>query len=279
MSLNEHFLTEEFRRQHTSRLSSEKLESRFGLGYLSPNLLREVAKPTVVDVGCGGGQASELLCGLHAAAEYTGLDFSPAMLAEARRRYPDRRFEQFEFEDRLPFAGGSVDLVFAYDLIEHIAQPYALLVEGLRVTRRFLALNFRCSRLDEDLEFRKPHDIRFNVLSFRRVRECIDTQLGQGLRVRLQVDQYQPYRAPEFTPIRPLDAVRRLEQIDGPRKVRALLERTGTGRVEWLDETTKWEHRGYLTPIDPLTRLWRRWFILKTPRTWARRRRHRHSLH
>lgn len=49
----------------------------------------------IADIGCGGGRTT-----LHLAAaggEVTGYDLSPAMVAEARARHPDLRFEEGDF--------------------------------------------------------------------------------------------------------------------------------------------------------------------------------------
>jgi trans-aconitate 2-methyltransferase len=64
-----------------------------------------------VDVGCGPGNSTELLAVRYPEAEIIGIDNSPAMLEEARRRLPDVRFE---FMDAAIWTPDSrVDLVFA----------------------------------------------------------------------------------------------------------------------------------------------------------------------
>jgi trans-aconitate 2-methyltransferase len=65
----------------------------------------------IVDVGCGPGNSTELLLARYPEAEIVGLDNSPAMLAEARRRLPSVRFEPANADVWLPNA--DVDLVFA----------------------------------------------------------------------------------------------------------------------------------------------------------------------
>ena len=67
-----------------------------------------------VDMGCGPGNSTDLV----------GLDSSPAMLAEARKRLPAARFELADAASWVP--GGDVDLVFANAIYQwvpgHLAQ-------------------------------------------------------------------------------------------------------------------------------------------------------------
>jgi trans-aconitate 2-methyltransferase len=65
----------------------------------------------VVDVGCGPGNSTELLAARYPDAEIVGLDNSPAMLDEARRRLPGLKFEIADAATWLP--GADVDLVYA----------------------------------------------------------------------------------------------------------------------------------------------------------------------
>jgi len=63
------------------------------------------------DVGCGPGNSTELLVERFPDADIVGLDNSPAMLDEARRRLPGVRFEAADAETWIPET--VVDLVFA----------------------------------------------------------------------------------------------------------------------------------------------------------------------
>jgi len=78
----------------------------------------------VVDMGCGPGNSTELLVERFPAVQVTGLDSSPAMLAEARRRLPGAAFATADARSWVPEPG--TDLVFAnaiYQWVpEHLTQ-------------------------------------------------------------------------------------------------------------------------------------------------------------
>jgi len=89
-----------------------------------------------LDVGCGTGFLSfELLVRGH---RVTGVDFSPAMIAEARRKAAARaasiRFEEGDAE-QLGFARACFDLVISRHLLWTLAHPELAIDEWIRVLR------------------------------------------------------------------------------------------------------------------------------------------------
>ena len=74
----------------------------------------------VVEVGSGPGHVAAYLAA--AGADVTGFDLSPGMVAEARRRFPDVRFEVGDLRRlmRPPAAGGWAAVLGWYSLI-HLA--------------------------------------------------------------------------------------------------------------------------------------------------------------
>jgi glycogen synthase len=90
----------------------------------------------IVDAGGGYGRTAGPLTTFH---EVTLVDISPEMLAEARRRYPERRHPSLRLVQAdarsLPFGDGEFDAVVALDLTPHLPDLEAGLRELARVVR------------------------------------------------------------------------------------------------------------------------------------------------
>jgi ubiquinone/menaquinone biosynthesis C-methylase UbiE len=89
-----------------------------------------------LDVGCGTGFLGfELVTRGH---RVTGVDFAPAMIAEARRKAAERsvriRLEEGDAE-RLPFDAAGFDLVISRHVLWTLAHPEAAIDEWIRVLR------------------------------------------------------------------------------------------------------------------------------------------------
>ena len=91
---------------------------------------RRPAGVRLLDVACGPGYVA----GVAAAqgARVIGLDFSPLMVAEARRRYPDVEFREGDAE-ALPFDDGGFDAAVMNFGLLHLARPEAAIAEAHRV--------------------------------------------------------------------------------------------------------------------------------------------------
>ncbi len=88
--------------------------------WLLDRLAHEAIPGPVADVGCGPGQIGAHLA--EAGRDVTGFDLSPGMVAEARRRYPGRRFEVADLR-ALPSSpdGAGWSLVVAWYSLVHLA--------------------------------------------------------------------------------------------------------------------------------------------------------------
>jgi ubiquinone/menaquinone biosynthesis C-methylase UbiE len=84
----------------------------------------------LLDVACGSGVAAAQAAAL--GARVTGVDFSPEMIGEARRRHPAITFETGDAE-ALPFPDASFDTVIANFGIHHVERPERAIGEARRV--------------------------------------------------------------------------------------------------------------------------------------------------
>jgi ubiquinone/menaquinone biosynthesis C-methylase UbiE len=95
-----------------------------------------LSRPSLLEVGCGTGYYSEILATLgKSRLDYTGLDYSPAMVARARIRYPHGRFEVGD-ATALAHPDGAFDLVFNGVSLMHILDYQKAIAEHARVARQ-----------------------------------------------------------------------------------------------------------------------------------------------
>ena len=84
----------------------------------------------VLDVGCGAG--GFLALAVAKGAKVAGLDGTPELLAIAKRRLPNVRFEHGDLEV-LPFEDGAFDLVTGFNSFQYAENPTKALEEARRV--------------------------------------------------------------------------------------------------------------------------------------------------
>jgi len=92
----------------------------------------------VADVGCGRGQYLAHLAGEKKAGALVGLDLSTGMLTSMRGRWPDALEAPALVNadaERLPLAGGSVDVALAMHMLYHVADIPQAIAELRRVLR------------------------------------------------------------------------------------------------------------------------------------------------
>jgi len=105
-------------------------------GYLLPLLSPGLR---LLDVGCGPGTITLDLAGRVAPGPTIGIDREPGVVAEARRLLESRAIAGVEFRTAdayaLEFDDESFDVVHAHQLLQHLTDPVAALVEMRRVLR------------------------------------------------------------------------------------------------------------------------------------------------
>lgn len=96
---------------------------------------------TLLDMGCASGYYSEVISTLTGERfEYTGADYSDAMLAVARKRYPDIRFMNLDIR-HIDLPDKSYDVVLSGAVIVHVEEWKEAIRELTRITRSFLILH------------------------------------------------------------------------------------------------------------------------------------------
>lgn len=93
-------------------------------------LLRLKADATVLDVGCGAGRAVAELA--ERGARAIGVDLDPAMVAAARRRFPQADIRAADATE-LPLADGAAHGYRADKVLHTLPEPDAALAEARRV--------------------------------------------------------------------------------------------------------------------------------------------------
>jgi len=84
----------------------------------------------VLDLGCGTGYGTADLA--QAASAAVGVDLAPDAISYALRHFPSVRFLECS-ASAVPFPPASIDLVTAFEVIEHLQDWRALLAEAQRV--------------------------------------------------------------------------------------------------------------------------------------------------
>jgi SAM-dependent methyltransferase len=96
-----------------------------------------IANPRVLDVGCGSGYYSEVFATLlPGGVQYTGIDYSDAMIARARTHYPSGNFQVAD-ATRLPYPDAAFDIVFNGVSLMHIVDFQSAIREAARVAARY----------------------------------------------------------------------------------------------------------------------------------------------
>ena len=84
-----------------------------------------------LDLGCGDGRLTAVLAA--AVSAVTGADIAENALRRARQAHPAIAFTRVPFDGELPFGDGGFDLVWAGEVIEHVADTARWLSEVRRV--------------------------------------------------------------------------------------------------------------------------------------------------
>jgi 2-polyprenyl-3-methyl-5-hydroxy-6-metoxy-1,4-benzoquinol methylase len=167
-----------------SRPPDAALRGKFLLDRVAA-LSRELgAPPRVLDVGCGEGYFTAQLA--RAKAAVVGVDVSAEALRRARARHPQLELQAIDAGGSWPLPDASFDLVWAGEVIEHVADTAAWLSEVRRVLRprgqlllstpahgrvAMLALALSGSRFDRHFDPLSDHLRFYSARALRRLLE------------------------------------------------------------------------------------------------------------
>jgi ubiquinone/menaquinone biosynthesis C-methylase UbiE len=127
----------------------------------------------LLEVGCGSGYYSEIFSFLlDAQIQYTGLDYSKAMLQLAKQKYSDTCFIHGN-ATALPFNNQSFDVVFNGVSLMHILDYEQAIKESARISRRWcifhsvpIVENHETMFLTKNAFGKKTYEIIFNKYEF-----------------------------------------------------------------------------------------------------------------
>jgi SAM-dependent methyltransferase len=92
-----------------------------------------MSHPSLLEVGCGSGYYSEVFDNLlPGKLRYSGIDYSDAMIARARARYPSAAFDVVD-ATRMPYPDAAFDIVFNGVSLMHIIDYASAITEAARV--------------------------------------------------------------------------------------------------------------------------------------------------
>jgi ubiquinone/menaquinone biosynthesis C-methylase UbiE len=101
-------------------------------------ILAEKRERSLLDVGCGGGQAAIRMKERYPHLRLTGIDLSEGMIASARQRARSKGYAiQFEIADAqaLPFPDASFEVVYSFGSAKHWPDPLRGFGECWRVLK------------------------------------------------------------------------------------------------------------------------------------------------
>lgn len=109
----------------------ESLRASWQRGAFSESL---IDGKDVLDFGCGDGQLAGFLMTHMRPASISGVDVEADAIRRAREKFPQLEF-RLGGVDRLPFPDQSFDTIIAFDCMEHVMDPLAIMREWRRVLR------------------------------------------------------------------------------------------------------------------------------------------------
>jgi SAM-dependent methyltransferase len=124
--------------------------------------------PSVLDLGCGNGQLYEYFKSQGWQCEYTGVDFSDALLEVARRHSPEATFLQGDVNQLSSLITRKFDYVIYSHVIEILESPELSLNEAKKATDRVLIRFFEPPEFEVDTVELREMDLGLGKVPYLR---------------------------------------------------------------------------------------------------------------
>ena len=93
---------------------------------------------SILEIGCASGYASEVLeYLLHRSIQYTGIDYSEAMISMARDYYPEKTFLVAD-ATAVPLSSNIFDVTISSCVLLHLSNPEAGVKEAIRLSSKYI---------------------------------------------------------------------------------------------------------------------------------------------
>ncbi len=93
---------------------------------------------SVLEIGCASGYAAEILeYLLHRSIQYTGIDYSEAMISMARDYYPEKTFFVADATS-VPLSSNLFDVTISSCVLLHLSDPEAGVKEAVRLSAKYI---------------------------------------------------------------------------------------------------------------------------------------------
>jgi SAM-dependent methyltransferase len=145
----------------------------------------------VLDVGCACGGFAPIMRALNPAIQYTGVDVVPAMIEQARGRYPEHEF-RLAAGHTMPFPDRSFDLVHCSGVVHLNSHYEKMIAEMWRVCAGRLLFDLRLTeresrtgsfKVDFGAVGTPGSLLPYNLINFADARNLIDGLPSPAARV------------------------------------------------------------------------------------------------
>ena len=167
---------------------------------LRPALAKMPAGPkSLLELGCASGYYYEILRFLlHESIDYTGVDYSPAMIALANSYYPEAAFTVADGA-KLPFAEASFDVVVSCSVLLHVPNYHDHVRETARVARDLVVLHRTPVRRRHGTQHRSKQGYGIDMVELQfNENELNEVLLAAGLKIVSGIEYHADHAADDY---------------------------------------------------------------------------------